>query len=182
MTPRAQWIFAVLILSVGSAMALFAAMNLVLAPPRLSAAEIARLADGAVPQIVAPARPAGAVVGETRQDELVVKVPEFEGIEIAFKERAIPQARTLERFVEPAAPEAKAWEADVEKLAEQRRSAVQAQADAITGQETEKLRDIMSNVMQVLAGLMGVAIGLRRLLSKDGQPGDPAAADGGAGR
>lgn len=182
MTPRAQWIFAVLILSVGSAIALFAAMNLAFAPARLSAAEIARLAESAVPQIVAPARPAGSTVAETKQDALLVKVPDFKGIEIALREEAIPSARTVERFVDPATPEARAWEAEVEKSAEQRRNAVQARADIITGQETEKLRDIMSNVMQVLAGLVGAAIGLRRLLRKDGQPGDPAAANGGTGR
>ena len=182
MTPRAQWIFAVLILSVGSAIALFAVLSIFTAPERLSANEIVALAESGVPQIVAPARPAGATVAETKLEALVAKVPEFKGADIAFREETIPAPRTVERFVEPASPEAKAWEAEVEKLAEQRRVAVQARVDAITEQETEKLRDIMSNIMQVLAGLVGAAIGARRLLRKDGTAGDPAATGGGAGR
>ncbi|WP_439365955.1 hypothetical protein ACNJYD_08475 [Bradyrhizobium sp. DASA03005] len=127
-----------------------------MAPPRLSVAEIAASAQHDVPEVQCPPRPAGRVEQSTVARQVCTDVPKISGFRIETNRICTNIQEPTVRFVDPPTDEISRWETDCKQRKDARSDRLQARIAEISARQRSELKDYVNDMIKIALGIVGV--------------------------
>jgi len=127
-----------------------------MAPPRLSVAEIGAAAQNDVPEVECPPRPAGRVEQSTTPRQVCTDIPSVTGFRLQTKRTCINIQEPTVRFIDPPTEEIRRWELDCKQRKDARSVRLQARIAEISARQRNELKDFVNDMIKIALGIVGV--------------------------
>jgi hypothetical protein len=129
-----------------------------MAPPRLSVAQIETSAQHDVPEVDCPPRPAGHVEPYTIPRQLCTDIPRISGFppRVEMNRTCTTIQEPATRFVDPNTDQIRSWEADCRRQKDARSDRLQARIGEISARQRSELKEYVNDMIKIALGIVGV--------------------------